>query len=156
MDWSILKKVCMVGMLVAITISLRPWSTCTFIRMNSAQLSSIAEGGTPGEADVSRVDEAGEFTGGFFGSLPVCYRAYPIGRASWQWPTILGLLGGFLLFRQLQHHEYVSRVRKASGAHIGLAEARRQKLEKDAGATKERPGREPAAKKSLEDDRADW
>lgn len=162
MDWSILKKICLAGLLLSVAISLRPWATCALDRMDNAQLSSIAEGGTPGDSDVDRLGEAGSFSGGFFGSLPVCYRAYPIGRASWQWPTVLGFLAGFFLFRQLQHHEYVSRVRKASGAHLGLAEARRKKLEAESEANRgegERGSKTTGAnkkKRSLDDERADW
>jgi hypothetical protein len=74
--------------------------------------------GGPGTSDTAVVGEAGTFMGGFFGSLPACYERNPIGQASWQWPTILGLFGGVLLFRRLQRAEYVSRVKKASGAHV--------------------------------------
>jgi hypothetical protein len=158
MDWSILKKICLAGMLLFLAISLRPWSICVFSRMDSAQISSIAEGGTPGDSSVDSLGEAGAFTGGFFGAIPACYRAHSIGRASWQWPTILGFLGGFILFRQLQQHEYVSRVRKASGAHLDLSEMRREKQEKKTAAPNRgnRPAKPEKKKKSLDDERADW
>jgi hypothetical protein len=158
MDWSILKKICVGGLLVSLAISLRPWATCTFERMNNAQISSIADGGTPGDSDVDRIGEAGSFSGGFFGSLPICYRAYPIGRADWQLPTLLGFFVGFLLFRQLQQHEYVSRVRKASGAHIGLAEERRKTLERESvsGGFDRKQKKPEQKKRSLDDERADW
>lgn len=117
MDWSIPRKLCTVGLIGALVVSLAPWSVCAFSRMSDAQLSSIADT-APGSADTAAVHEADAFATGFLGAIPTCYRRYPIGQASWQWPAILGLLGGVLLFRRLQQAEYVRRVKKASGAHV--------------------------------------
>lgn len=145
MDWSILRKICVLGFLLSLAIALRPWATCTFSRMNAAQISSIADGGTPGESDVDRLGEAGAFSGGFFGAIPVCYRAYPLGRGDWHWPAVLGFLAGIILFRQLEHHEYVSRVKRATGAHKQLPSRKDEE---------ERPPKKK--QRSLDEERADW
>jgi hypothetical protein len=123
--------------------------------MNDTQISSIAEGGTPGDADVDRINEAGAFSGGFFGSIPRCYRAYPIGRADWQWPAVLGFFAGMMLFRQLQYREYVSRVRRSSGAHRALP-SRNDTVPEKAPRGRPLPSKTKKEERSLDEERADW
>ncbi len=117
MDWSLPRKLCTLGLIGALAVSLAPWSVCTFSQMSDAQIGSVSDGG-PGTADTAAVGQANSFGSGFFGSVPACYSRNPIGQASWQWPAILGFFGGVLLFRRLERAEYVSRVKKASGAHV--------------------------------------
>lgn len=135
-DWSLFRKVCLVGFLGVAAYSLYPWAMCSFGAMDAAQLGGVTESSGHGERrnasmDTDRADRAEDFLGGFFGSFGSCYARNPIGQPGneWQWPALGILLGGVFLFRKLDRMQYSRRVAKISAnqAAVNAMTKRKQK-----------------------------
>lgn len=135
-DWSLFRKVCLVGFLGVAAYSLYPWAMCSFGAMDAVQLGAVNESSGHGERrngsmDTDRADRAEDFLGGFFGSFGSCYAGNPIGQTGneWQWPALGILFGGMFLFRKLDRMQYSRRVAKISAnqAAVNAMTKRKQK-----------------------------
>ncbi len=153
-NWGFPRKLCLIGLLAMVLLSLRPWGQCCYEQLDAAEIGYAggddAHGTNLGTSvDTERADRATSFLDGFLGSFYRCMLRYPPGAAAkWHIPAASGFLLGFFFFRMLDRRQYVKRVAQMSANRAAVDaidyQSRRGRPSKDS----------PAVKRSSQRDRS--